>query len=144
MGAFLFNSSEESSWGAQLEPGQNLSLMEDGLEDSALLPWTLLGLHRKEGRTRRLSGSLPKRPLATHTHTHKHTHSFTHFVGCTSLRALGLLQEGDGNGPDASRQSDNHGRRKLTQTLDAARTSPPWASSFCTDSQPWPCSEGSS
>ena len=62
MGAFLFNSSKESSWGAQLEPGQNLSLMEDGLEGSALLPWTPLGLHRKEGRTRRLSGSLPKRP----------------------------------------------------------------------------------
>lgn len=77
-------------------------------------------------------------------HTHKHTHSFTHFVGCTSLRALGLLQEGEGNGPDASRQSDNHGRRKLTQTLDAGKTSPPWTSSFCTDSQTWPCSEGSS
>ena len=86
MGAFLFNSSEESSWGAQLEPGQNLSLMEDGLEDSALLPWTLLGLHRKEGRTRRLSGSLPKRPLATHTHTHTSTptHSLTSWVAPAS------------------------------------------------------------
>ena len=85
MGAFLFNSSKESSWGAQLEPGQNLSLMEDGLEGSALLPWTPLGLHRKEGRTRRLSGSLPKRPQPPpNTHTSTPTHSLTLWVAPAS------------------------------------------------------------
>ena len=35
-------------------------------------------------------------------HTHTQTHLLTHSVGCTSLRALGLLQEGDVNGPGAS------------------------------------------